>query len=323
MGVRFSTMVVPPDRRRPQEAPHLVYDRARRGRIVAATNGAVFSEERAPSVPIGGVGIGSDHFVPASATSIGTPAMEARTGAGAWVSGVDATVRKFSVGFTPEIRPHSKRNGFFVDRMAFVRSVPGTGLNAGRMVPFYTASRAVRAYPYGFGCVGLLALGGAFVGDATAGGWEPGQSLHPELPLSRTALAWTGAGDVFLITCGGPGETQGPGPLAPGNGATWTDTVRFLQRTLPRLLHDRYAACLRGRPTPTIAAAVMLDGGPSTQLGYKRIDGRGRINLDRSAPHGNESAPSYEIPSLLVAEAASDVRRARRRHAARSGRRRR
>jgi hypothetical protein len=297
MGVKIGTAAIPPGERQAHYGPHWVYDFVRRGETRVTVNGAVFNESIAPSEPIGGVG----------------------DGAGGWKLGSDALSKKFCVGISGDGLP--TREGypaFRIEPMHYVYARAGTGVNAGRMVPFFSVSPLIRRhYPYGFGCVGLLAEHGRFVHDPSAGGWEEGQSLRPQLPLSRTAVAWTAAGDFFIVTACGSTNTLGPGPYPSGDGATWGDVTGLLESHLPDLLNQGYRACLAHGRRIRIDGAVMFDGGPSTQFGYRRVDRRGWLNLDRSAPHGNESAPNYQIPSFLYAIAQDEFHRrrfARRRH---------
>ena len=179
------------------------------------------------------------------------------------------------------------------------------------MVPFFSVSRLIKKhYPFGFGCVGVLVRDGQFIENSVDGGWQDGQSLRPNVPLTRTLVAWTRSGEFFIVSANGGMNTQGPGSLAPGDGATWADAIDFLRRGLPGLIAERYPACWKAAQPPRIWGAAMFDGGPSAQIGYKRIDRRGWINLDRSAPHGDETAPNYQIPSMLYAIApARDHRR--------------
>jgi len=291
MGTRIGTGTIAPGDRKAHYGPHWAYETVRRGQARVAINAAVFNEAVAPSVPIGGVGNGD----------------------AGWKMGSDALSKKFSVGISGDGRPTPDGYPpFRIEPMHYVYSRAGTGANAGRMIPFFSVSPLIRKhYPYGFGCVGLLAQHGRFVHDSNVGGWEEGQSLRPQVPLSRTFIAWTAAGDFFIVTAAAASNTTGPGSYPVGDGATWGDAVALLERHLPNLLNQDYRACLPHGRRITIDGAVMFDGGPSSQLGYKRLDRRGWINLDRSAPHGDETAPSYQIPSFLYASAPAELHRRR------------
>ncbi len=68
----------------------------------------------------------------------------------------------------------------------------------------------------------------------------------------------------------------------------------------------------------------MLDGGPSTQFGYERIDRHGYHNRDQAAPHGvdESGAGAVYVASILYATSRDlyfirHHRRHRHRHAAR------
>ena len=293
MGVRLGTELVPPQHREPGYAAHWVYENVLRKQIRVAMNGAVFNESVFPAVPIAGVGQGRGH----------------------WTTGSDATSAKYCIGFgailrhltvhTPEIKTAA---------MVYAYSRAGTGPNAGRMVPFYTVDPAVsRDYPYGFGCVGLIAQDGRFNETPAAGGWENAQSLSPDMPRARTMLAWTRSGDMFFIAADARSQRHGPGSVLQSDGATWADAVRFLRQTLPDDTSARYYRCLSRRRPIRIEGAVMLDGGVSTEFGYERIDRRGWINLDRYAPHGGEGIPRAYIPSIVYAIAPDHVSGHRRR----------
>lgn len=298
MGVRLRTEVISlhPDLRGDHFAPHWVYNHSTRGKILVAVNGAVFNQSVVPPIPVGGVGCGK----------------------AGWQTGSDSIQKKYCLGISGTLT--LTREGypaFKVLRMHYVYSRPGTGANDGQSVAFYSVAPLIKKhYPYGFGCVGLLIDHGRVIADPAQGGWEDGASLHPQMLVSRTLLAWTARGDCFIITANGPDNTIVPSAHTDaGGGASWTDTARFLALGLPSLIDSRYRYLLPPGQKLKLVGAVMFDGGGSTQFGYERVDRAGNCNKDRGAPHGRDQATdrSRSVPSFLYAASPDVARRIHRR----------
>lgn len=114
----------------------------------------------------------------------------------------------------------------------------------------YFPGQRIMAMPYGMNNVGLLLHDGVSYRDPT---WAVEDQERP-----RSLMVWSKDGrDLFLVV------------LAYDNllsGATWDQTVEFLQTTFRREVRQRL-------PLFEIGDAVMLDGGTSSQLGFRRVVG--------------------------------------------------
>lgn len=140
-----------------------------------------------------------------------------------------------------------------------------------KLTDAYHAPRRIRvAYPYGRGAVGLLVRDGR--SQDPPPWWPPivpGSSLSVDLPLQRTAIAFSddvggGRRHFFLVSA---------------SSCTWSRMADFLasdgglQDTM-RIMLGRF----NGYPRRlTISRAFMLDGGTSSQFAYRATDSAGRI----------------------------------------------
>lgn len=140
-----------------------------------------------------------------------------------------------------------------------------------KLTDAYHAPRAIRvAYPYGRGAVGLLVRDGA--SKEPPPWWPPilpGSSLSVDLPLQRTAIAFSddvggGRRHFFLISA---------------RSCTWSRMADFLASDGG--LADAMSGMLgrlNGYPVKLrISRAFMLDGGSSSQFAYRATDSGGRI----------------------------------------------
>ena len=140
-----------------------------------------------------------------------------------------------------------------------------------KLTDAYHAPRAIRvAYPYGRGAVGLLVRDG---GPEEPPPWWPpilpGSSLSVDLPLQRTAIAFSddvggGRRHFFLVAASSCTWSRMADFLASDGGLA--DAMRGM---LGRL--NGYPVKLR------ISRAFMLDGGSSSQFAYRATDSGGRI----------------------------------------------
>ncbi len=140
-----------------------------------------------------------------------------------------------------------------------------------KLTDAYHAPRSIRvAYPYGRGAVGLLVKDG---GSQDPPPWWPpilpGSSLSVDLPLQRTAIAFSddvggGRRHFFLVSA---------------SSCTWSRMADFLASDGG--LQDAMRGMLgRFNDYPRrlkISRAFMLDGGTSSQFAYRATDSAGRI----------------------------------------------
>jgi len=140
-----------------------------------------------------------------------------------------------------------------------------------KLTDAYHAPRAIKvAYPYGRGAVGLLVRDGA--SEEPPPWWPPilpGSSLSVDLPLQRTAIAFSddvggGRRHFFLISA---------------SSCTWSRMADFLASDggLAEAMSGMLGR-LNGYPVKLrISRAFMLDGGSSSQFAYRATDSGGRI----------------------------------------------
>lgn len=140
-----------------------------------------------------------------------------------------------------------------------------------KLTDAYHAPRAIRVtYPYGRGAVGLLVRDG---GPEEPPPWWPpilpGSSLSVDLPLQRTAIAFSedvggGRRHFFLVSA---------------SSCTWSRMADFLasEGGLAEAMRGMLGR-FNGYPVKLrISRAFMLDGGSSSQFVYRATDSGGRI----------------------------------------------
>ena len=118
----------------------------------------------------------------------------------------------------------------------------------------YSPSDEVKQKPFGLSNVGALFLNSASVPDPTDPTWPFHDSRRP-----RSILVWSkDKKNLFMVVIGyqaGPFLSTGP---------TWNDTIDFLQSKFSE-------AVAKKLPGFRIGDAIMLDGGQSVQLSFRRV----------------------------------------------------
>lgn len=132
-----------------------------------------------------------------------------------------------------------------------------------RRVYYVVAEGIEKQYPYGLSNVGVL------INKGQPMSWKESDwgSVSPETKTPRTAIGFsTNPCHIFFVV---------------SKNATWNDVVEFFINELPTLVKQHP---LGKNLNIKIQNAIMLDGGGSTQLAYRRVDKRGNVEIDKNAP---------------------------------------